>query len=211
MDTNEDSPFPECKAKTGQGPLCISNSQGSTSYFREAFIFALLDSSITLFPWGGWVFKSHPCISYSATLASQINTGLDTHTCTHIHICGCIHMHTQAQIHTHVHVFSCTHEHTCMHSYTQIYSNTYIHVCNHMHAHVLNMCIIMYTQTCKHADTNACTHIHMHTFTGTKTHPPHITHNTLLLILLIVHTLLIFRKPFFLIPMCWYRNSYLQA
>lgn len=172
MDTNEDSPFPECKAKTGQGPLCISNSRGSTSYFRGAFIFALLDSSITLFPRGGWVFKSHPCISYSATLASQINTGLDVHTHTHIWIHS--HAHIQAQSLTHVHMFSRTHEHTCMHSYTQIYSNTYIHACNHMHAHVLKY---MYNhvhtnmETWKHKHMYSYTHAHIHRCTNTPT--PH--------------------------------------
>lgn len=126
MNTNEDSPSPECKAKTGRGPLCISNSRGSTSYFRGAFIFALLDSSITLFPRGGWVFKSHPCISYSATLASQINTGRDTHTCTH----------TSPNTHTCTRVltYTWTHLHALI---SQIYSNTYIHACNHMYVHVL--------------------------------------------------------------------------
>lgn len=126
MNTNEDSPFPERKAKTGRGPLCISSSHGSTSYFRGAFIFALLDSSITLFPRGGWVFKSHPCISYSATLASQINTGLDTHTCTHTspntHTHVHIHMNTHACTHfTDIlkHIYTCMQSHAC--TCTQIY------------------------------------------------------------------------------------------
>lgn len=141
MDTNEDSPFPECKAKTGQGPLCISNSQGSTSYFREAFIFALLDSSITLFPWGGWVFKSHPCISYSATLASQINTGLDTHTCTHIHICGCIHMHTHKPKYTRM--YTCSHVHMNTHACTHIhrYTQTHIYMCAITCMHMCSTCV----------------------------------------------------------------------
>lgn len=177
MDTNEDSPFPECKTKTGQGPLCISNSWGSPSYFRGAFIFALLDSSITLFPRGGWVFKSHPCISYSATLASQINTGLDTHTCTHIRTYGCIHMHTHKPNHTHM--YTCSHVHMNTRACTHIHRYTQTHI--YMHAITCmcmcsNICIIMYTQTCKHVNTITCTHIHTHTFTGAQTHPPHITH-----------------------------------
>lgn len=93
--------------------------------------------------------------------------------------------------------YACTH----IHRYTQTHFYMHAITCMHMCS---NIYIIMYTQT--HVLIYTCTHSQVHK----HTHPTQLIHN-LLLISLIMHTLLIFRKPFFLIPMCWYRNSHLQA